>query len=187
MDISSSQILGILGMIFVSLTWWVADRNLKRQAIFDMFKDYRSPQMQYALATLWDMYRAKGKDNFLDEYETIYKKEKQQIQGEQLKNKIKSTEGSLDAQRRMVSQFYGHLTTLYNQKIFPKRIIFKTWKKEDLEIIDVIIIPMENKLREMRNEKPLEKNTVNFPMLALYNHAKKQEGILKGLIRIGNL
>jgi len=87
-------------------------------------------------------------------------------------DRIKVVQNTLHYQRRLVSHFYQHLAALYVNKILTKDIVYKNWSEADLRIIPEIIIPIENKLREVLHKPPLGPLEDNCHLLVLYRDSK---------------
>ncbi len=167
-----SVITAIASALFAGRVWWIAKRTMIHQALLEVQKDYRTPQMQYAVRTLWDFYREHGKDKFVEEYDNRRKKEDKWVSDQEKQKRTESEKSTLHYQRRLVSHFYQHLAALYINKILPKDIVYSIWSEVDLRIIPEIIIPIENKLREVLFEKPVEPLDNNCSLMILYRKSK---------------
>lgn len=58
---------------------------------------------------------------------------------------IRST---IDFHRRQVSQFYGLLTSIYDEGSYQRKWLYTYWRKRELKIIPDILIPLENALAQ---------------------------------------
>ena len=146
------------------------------QALFNLLKDYRSPQMLYAIISLNEFYDKYGKEKFVKEYERIRKKESNQILRQDKEKKIEAMQTTLHYQRRLVSHFYNMLATFYINGVLPKDIVYANWTEADLRIIPEILVPIENKLRAVIFDPPLEPLDMNCSLLVLYNNSIKYGG-----------
>jgi len=167
-----SVIAAIASALFAGWVWWIAKRTMIHQALLDVQKDYRSPQMQYAVRTLWDFYRMYGKDKFVEEYDKKRKEEDNWVSDQERQKRIEFEQATLHYQRRLVSHFYQHLAALYVNGILPKGIVYSNWSEADLRIILEILIPIENKLREVLFKPPLEPLDNNCSLMVLYRDSK---------------
>ena len=135
-------------LLYVTYLYVITSRKtMWHQALLEVNKDYRSEDMMDAVQGLWDFRR---------KYEKEVKKEEETKDEKELEGKIKDRvkekffEGldkdenwKLDIQRRMVTYFYLHLAVLYKHEILTKAIISDIFTKENREIIEKIIIPIE--------------------------------------------
>jgi hypothetical protein len=158
----------------------ITKRNLIYQVLVNLQMEYRSPEMQYAIMRLWDFYKECNKDEetLMKKYGKKYDDEKNWLK-KQKEKPIEALKTTLDHQRRLVSQFYGHLAALYTNKIIPPDVIFATWSEKDLRIIPKIIIPMENKLLEILHKDSREPQPppldVSSKLYQLYIDSKDYE------------
>ena len=145
-------------------------KTMLHHVLEDIHKDYRSPEMHSAVITLRHFYK-KHRETFVDKYEEIRKEDEKRMSSLDEEKRIEA-ERTLHYQRRLVSIFYRHLAALYVDKILPKSIIFREWAESDLRIIPEIIVPIENKLREVLHTPPLPALDENCPLLVLYRDSK---------------
>ena len=167
-----SAIAATASTLFAGCVWWIVKRTMIHQALLDVQKDYRSPQMQYAVRTLWQFYKEHGKEKLVEKYEEIRDEEQIWILSLDKQERVEAEQSTLHYQRRLVSHFYQHLTALYVNKILPKDIVFSIWSEADLRIIPEILIPIENKLREVLHIPPLGPLDENCSLLVLYKDSK---------------
>lgn len=167
-----AAIAAIASSLFAGCVWKIVKRTMIHQALLDVQKDYRSPQMHYAVRTLWDFYREHGEDMFVEEYEKIRKKEDKWVSNKEKQKRIEFEQATLHYQRKLISQFYQHLATLYANGILSKDIIYSSWSEADLRIIPTILVPIENKLREVLFKPPLGSLDENCNLLVLYRNSK---------------
>jgi len=181
----SDYILAVTALIILWYAW--ETRNLKQQmvkqtelqkrilihqSLLSLQKDYRSPQMLYAVRTLWDFYREHGTEKFVEKYEKIREEELKWILTIDRQNRIEAEQTTLHYQRRLVSHFYNQLATLYVNNVLPKDIVYRNWSEADLSIIPEILIPIENKLREVLYKSPLPPLDENSSIMVLYRGSK---------------
>lgn len=147
-------------------------RTLIHQSLLSLQKDYRSPQMLYAVRTLRDFYREHGTEKFVEKYEKIREEERKWILTIDRLKRIEAEQTTLHYQRRLVSHFYNQLATLYINDVLPKDIIYRNWSEADLRIIPEILIPIENKLGEVLYKPPLAPLDENSSLMILYRGSK---------------
>ncbi len=109
----------------------IPKRVTTMKMIADLLKEFRSSQMGTAISKLNKFYESyvNNQNEFIKKYQEENKE--------------------LDDSRRLVSQFYQQLANLrflFFSRLFAKRIINKTWSKNDLQIITTIIIPLEKRI-----------------------------------------
>ena len=167
-----AAIAAIASALFAGGVWKIVKRTMIHQALLDVQKDYRSPQMQYAVRTLWDFYREHGEDMFVEEYEKIRKEEDKWVSDQEKHTRIEFEQATLHYQRRLVSQFYKHLAALRVNEILSKGIVYSNWSEADLRIIPAILVPIENKLYKVLYKPPLEPLNENCNLLVLYRDSK---------------
>lgn len=147
-------------------------RILMHQSLLYLQKDYLLPQMFYAVRTLWEFYREYGKEKFVVKYEEIRDEERRWILSMDKQKRIEAEQTTLHYQRRLVSQFYNQLATLYINGVLPKDIVYANWAEADLRIIPEVLVPIENKLREVLHEPPLGPLDENCSLLVLYRDSE---------------
>jgi hypothetical protein len=158
--------------VFAGLAWWNARQTMRHHLISELRKDYLSPQLHHAVKTLWQFYEECG-ENFVEKYEEKRKEEEEWLSNLNRLEMIKAEQSTLHYQRRLLSHFYQYVATLYLDKILPKGIVFKTWSESDLRIIPEVIVPIENKLREVLHTPPLPPlDEKNYSPLVLYRDSR---------------
>jgi hypothetical protein len=167
-----SAIAAIASALFARCVWRIVKKTMIHQALLDVQKDYRSAQMLYAVKTLWQFYEEHGKQKIVKEYEEIRVEEQKRISLLDKQKRIEAEQSTLHYQKRLVSHFYQHLAALYVNKILPKDIVFSIWSEADLKIIPDILIPIENKLREVLHKPPIEPLNENCNLLVLYRDSR---------------
>ena len=163
-------------------------KTMLHQAFLDIQKDYRSPEMGYALHTLFNFYRDECNEDtktLKKKYKKIFLEEEKKMKEIELKDRIEFSKNAFDYQRRLVTHFYAHLADLYRVKILSKEDIFDYWDWYKLRIIPNIIIPLDEglneilKSRERKVYKPEKIEEINA-MTKLHNdsieyYTKKRE------------
>ena len=167
-----SVIVAIFSFVIACWCWNTARKTLLHHILSDIQRDYRSAEMLHAISRLWNFYRKHGSNKFVAKYEKIRKAdEKSEI--EQIKHQGQSQQITLHYQRRLVSHFYRHLATLYNERILPGRILYSIWGETDLEIIPKVLIPIENRVRQDLTGMPQNPISDSHPLMKLYWDSKQ--------------
>ena len=138
-----SVIAAVVSAVFARAVWQTARKAMLHQAILDVQKDYRSPEILYAVKTLWDFYREHGKDKLVNKYNEKWKQDKEKILQMCEEEKFEAEKATLHYQRRLVSHFYRHLAALNINGILPEDIVYENWTETDLGIIPKIILPLD--------------------------------------------
>jgi hypothetical protein len=156
--------VAIIAAIFAYRAWRVSKGQLKSQIISDILKEYRSVEMGSAIRRLHEEFEQceKIESKLVDSYKNKYESEK-------------TCRESLHNQRRMVSNFYQHVSTLISNGVIKNTVFYSIWTKDDLKIIQDILLPIERKALPClthRAEIPIE----NLPrglknMLEFYEKA----------------
>ena len=152
--------------------WRTTKKTMNYQALVDVRKDYSSPQIFYAVKTLRKFYETHGKETFVEKYEEVREQDEKRISALKEGERIESEQYTLHYQRRIVSHFYQHLAALCKHKIIPRDIVKAEWSEADLRIIPEILIPIENKLREVLHTPPLGPLDEDCNLLFLYKDSK---------------
>jgi len=168
--------IGAIGAALVTYyLYTITKRNLVYQVLVKLQMEYRSPEMLYAISTLWDFYREdcnEDEEKLMEKYGKEYDEEKENLKKvravylekienceEYEENPTEFVKTTLHHQRRLVQMFYEHLAALYANKILPPNIVFEIWTEEMLSIIPKIILPMAKKLAEKTDTKPPDESS----------------------------
>jgi len=164
-------IAALASAIFAAFVCLIVKKTLIHQALLDIHRDYRSHQIQYAIGILWQFYED-NKKTFVDKYDKIRSEEKEWISRLDKQQRIEAQKVTLHYQRKLVTDFYQHLANLYLNRVLPKKMIYKAWTEADLRIIPEVLIPIENKLREvLHGLGPIEEDC---ELLILYRGSKNR-------------
>lgn len=183
-----SPIIAIIAAAIAYYLYVVTRKNLEYQVLVKLQMEYRSPEMLYAIFTLWNFYRDdcnEDEETLMREYGEKYDEEKGILKKvvetyyteirnhrEPMEKPTDFVKTTLDHQRRLVQMFYEHLATLTTNNIIPKKIVYEIWHEETLEIIPLIIIPMAKKLAEKTDTKPPDETS---KLYQLYIDSKEYE------------
>ncbi|MEA2074356.1 MAG: hypothetical protein U9O85_01265 [Euryarchaeota archaeon] len=158
--------IGAIGAALVTYyLYTITKRNLVYQVLVKLQIEYRSPEMLYAIRTLWDFYRDdcnEDEETLMEKYGEKYDEEKrtlQKMRGKPEEKNMEFVKTTLHHQRRLVQMFYEHLATLTTNDIIPKKIVFEIWTEEMLSIVPKIILPMAKKLAEKTDTNPPDENS----------------------------
>jgi hypothetical protein len=125
----------------------IAQGSYRFQVLLPALSEYRSAEMLMAVRSLWNFSR-----NHPTDIEEAYRARRAKdletldtLRGDEQLSHLRTT---LDFQRRLVSQFYAFLTSVYDEGSHQRKWIYTHWGKSDLEIIPKVIAPMERALGE---------------------------------------
>ena len=146
-------VAAIATAIIISLSWittlLMSKRTLSQQSFIDLQKQYREPLMAGAIMALQNTLRGRGIESMKKDYEADLKRWEGRGHNIGLE---KDLYNSLHIQRRLVSHFYHQMEDLYIYRVIKPKVLFRIWKLSALKIIDEIIIPLEDLIRERYEE-----------------------------------
>ena len=112
------------------------DRRLSRQQaareIVTLYmREFRTPQMGRAIASLWDLYRLARRNprELVRLYIKLYRKERNHAFHFEV--------------RRRVSVFFQHLALLAEQEECAREEVYRIWSKSNLDVIPKVLLPLE--------------------------------------------
>ena len=120
----------------------IAEASLRFQVLLPALFEYRSAEMLVAIRSLWDFARAHQND-VAEAYRAQRESDHQQLANLRGDDHLNYLRGTLDFHRRQVSQFYGFLTSVYDEGGLQRKWIYTHWNRSDLKIIPEVIVPME--------------------------------------------
>ena len=123
----------------------IAEAALRFQVLLPVLFEYRSAEMLVAIRSLWDFSRAHPND-ISEAYRTEREKDHQHLANLKGDDHLTYLRGTLDFHRRQVSQFYGFLTSVYDEGGMQRKWLYKHWSRDDLKIIPEVVVPMEKAL-----------------------------------------
>ena len=134
----------------------LTESALIQQTLFALHRDYRSPEMLYAVEHLWGFLACHGPEHIREAYREQCLADERWAdaaikRGERNLDAITRT---LDFQRRLVSDFYLQLAELRVHGVLPDRIIYTSWAEPDLRIIPEVLIPMAEELTSLLKTPP---------------------------------
>lgn len=181
MDIIDFLTIGIaIVAIWISIpAYFVSKKTLNHQALIEIHKEFRSPEMLYALDGVWKFYRDvknkhKKKESkkfekiLIKEYKTKHIQERDKIAEGKL-----AAEESLNYKRRLVTHFYIHLASIHNNGILLPELIFDWWVPSDFKIFNEFIIPLAETASKLNKTPDEETKYALEPLLKLEVACKK--------------
>jgi len=144
----------------------IAEASLRFQVLLPALFEYRSAEMLVAIRALWDFARAHPNE-LAEAFKAQRERDHQHLatlKGDEHLDYLRTT---LDYYRRQVSQFYGFLTSVYDEGGSQRKWIYTHWSRSDLKIIPEVIIPMEKALGQTIGTPA--SSTTPDRLLRLYN------------------
>ncbi len=120
----------------------IAEASLRFQVLLPALFDYRSAEMLIAIRSLWAFAREHS-NNVGEAYKSQCERDSHDLAGLKGDEHVSHLRSTIDFHRRQVSQFYGLLTSVYDEGGIQRKWIYTHWSKSDLEIIPKAIVPME--------------------------------------------
>lgn len=144
-----TSILVIITLFYASSTKRIAqatENSVSQSALLSLQREYGSKEMNEVIQALWRFYRDcdgdenKIKKTFREDYES----------GPNI---------AVENNRRKVTFFYLHLAFLYKHNMINRELITDLFPERDMEIIDKILIPMNQELQDIIDEKDKRKKS----------------------------
>jgi hypothetical protein len=165
-EINTSTVIAIIGTL-ISLGSFIGTliivkitrRRENHQNLLQQISNYSKPEMHSAIKRLWNLYRDYGQHKLVENYIEIMNRENQKSKTIRISDRLKYEITTIHYQRRMITTFYRGLGMLLRNNLIPKKETYEYWAKTDVEIVDKIIIPIENKLGEELNVTKINKKT----------------------------
>ncbi len=136
----------------------ISEAALRFQVLVPALTDYMSADMYVAISNLWNFYNV-APDTLSERF--ISQRNSDQRNADSLKpaERMDFIKTTVDYHRRQVGQFYGLLTSIYDEGGFQRKWLYTYWRKRELQILLKIIIPLEAALaKEIGTEEPLLSN-----------------------------
>lgn len=148
-----SILIAVISAIISMTVWRTSRQTLKRQNVKNLSLEYRSSEMLFAVRRFWELYRENG-DEFIQKFFEIDKMEMQKLAKIAGYNRKSYIESTINYQRRLIISFYTDLAISYQGKLLHKKDLFLNWSKADIDIIPIIIQPVEiERLRKIYGTK----------------------------------
>jgi hypothetical protein len=158
-------------------TWIRSRRNLKREIVNDLFKEYSSEDMGAAIHALHEAFRTstgkktnddigwEDKRKWIDHYKALYS----------------AGDYTLHYQRRMVSSFYQRIAFSAKGR-FVKRTVLEMWGQKDHPFVLNLLMPIETiampeLLEGKLIENPIPQFNYKYPMWRMVQFWKKEQPI----------
>ncbi len=153
-----SATVAILSLLGTFIIFNVTRYRENYQNLLERINFYSDPEMMLAVQKLWALYRD-YKENFPEKYIEIMISENKKIEKRPQSERLNLQVTTLHYQRRIVSQFWKGLSILMKNNLIPQKSVYDWWSQDDIEIIEKVIIPIENKLAEHYNVPKVNKKT----------------------------
>jgi len=153
------EAFGSGGIIALVIGLFIAKKSLTQPALTDLLKEYRSYKMGFAIRELWYCYRElcnEDEETWIKYYVNRFFDDDE-------------GENSLHNLRRIVSQFYQQVATLYYNRGLRKKIVKIIWF--DLAIVEKILLPIAIEAMSIivGEEITVEKDSSLYYMFKLCN------------------
>ncbi len=196
----STFVVALIAIVLSILAFNEGKKAAKYQILYNLASEYRSVEMLHAVRTLWDFYRrikynlriiktndedlkccdlCAIKNKLREEY--YRKKELDDIKIEEsaCNNRLEIERDSLHNQRRIVSNYYQFLATLFKIKAFKPKIIPDYWEERDLRIIPLILLSLEYGLQVENGNKDPKNHPALLRMKYIYeNHPDAKSALM---------
>jgi hypothetical protein len=106
-------------------------RHAAKELLTGYLREYRTPQMGRAIASLWDLYRLARRNprELVRLYIKLYRKERSHAFHFEV--------------RRRVSIFFQHLALLVEEEEYVRDEVYRIWTKSSLDVIPKVLLPLE--------------------------------------------
>lgn len=131
----------------------IAQAALRFQVLVPALNEYRSAQMYIAIRALWAYYKLDPK-TLAERFEQDRARDLEMEATVEPAEFVDFIEGTIDFHRRLVSQFYNLLTSIYAEGGDQRKWLYTYWSKRELRIIPRILIPLERALANAIQTKP---------------------------------
>jgi hypothetical protein len=149
----------------------IAEASLRFQVLLPALFEYRSAEMLVAIRALWEFARAHPND-LAGAFKAQRERDQQHLATLKGNEQLAFLRTTLDYHRRQVSQFYGFLTSVYDEGGSQRKWIYTHWGRSDLKIIPEVIVPMEKALGQTIGA-PASSITLDR-LLRLYNDSPEK-------------
>ena len=121
------------------LNYRLSERTDKRKGIWDILSMYSKEDLRSGIRTLWDLCgRKDNKEDFIKEFLS-----------DEAKNK------KVCPMRRTVTNFWITFGTLLKHKMINRNIAHELWSRNEVGIVEEIIIPLEDAIAQSLNSPKL--------------------------------
>jgi hypothetical protein len=154
-----TSVIAALSLIGTLIIFNIAKRRENHHNFLERISFYMLPEMLMATQRLREHYRTYGDSNFLDKYIEIMNAENEQMASMPAIDRHDYVLGTLHYQRRLVTHFWRGMSLYIKSDLVPRKAVFNWWTRDDVEIVNKIIIPIENRLAEHLNISILNPKT----------------------------
>lgn len=120
----------------------ISEAALRFQVLVPALTDYMSADMYVAIGNLWSFYKL-DPGTLGERFIKQRNADQQKIDALAPTEKMEFIKSTVDYHRRQVGQFYGLLTSIYDEGGHQRKWLYTYWRKRELQIIPKIIIPLE--------------------------------------------
>lgn len=136
----------------------LSEAALRFQVLVPALTDYMSADMYVAIGSLWSFYKV-DPNTLGSRFIARRNSDQQVIDGLSPEKRMDFIKTTVDYHRRQVGQFYGLITSIYDEGGHQRKWVYTYWRKRDLQILPKIIIPLETELaRAIGTDIPLISN-----------------------------
>lgn len=166
-----SAVVAFLSLLGTILIYSITRHRENYQNLLERINFYFSAEMMVAVRSMWSFYRKYGDPEFLDKYIEVMNREAKEIKSMSPSERLEYERLSLHNQRRMVTQFWRGLSILMKTSLLPKNAVFKWWAQDDVDIVQRIVIPLENRIADHLEVSRL--NRKSEPLYYLVKNTRK--------------
>lgn len=182
-----SVIAAVASLAAFIMAWWAwraSKKEVRHRALYELQKEYRTPEMHAAVSALWKLY---------DTYPRSFTKRLRIARDRKPFERLSAEERfySMDGQRRLVSHFFTQLGVLVEAGEVPRNVIFRLWEPDNIRIVDLVLIPLEETVaQEHPGRRTWPRIKRDHPLRILYEASQDYPGrwrqcIANALWRIG--
>ena len=125
----------------------ISEAALRFQVLVPALTDYMSADMYVAIGNLWSFYKT-DPSTLGGRFITQRNSDQQTIDSLPPEKRMDFIKTTVDYHRRQVGQFYGLVTSIYNEGGHQQKWVYTYWRKRELQILPKIIIPLETALAQ---------------------------------------
>ncbi len=138
-----------LSSVVVASAVFVITRNRENYGhLQERMAAYVSSEMLMAIKRLWEHYRKYGDSEFAEKYIGVMLEEDRKMRSMSPSAMLDFQAVTLHYQRRIVTRFWREVAMLLKFNLIPRNVAFRVWYREDVEIVDKVLIPIENRLAD---------------------------------------
>jgi len=165
-----SLIISLASFLGAVVIFAISSRRENHQNLLQRVSVFYSPEIHMANQRLWNLYREYGEEGFLGKYIEIMNKENQDANALPIAERMEFQRGTLHYQRRVVSSFWRGTAILIKYSLVPRNVVLKWWSRDDVEIVNKIIIPIEDRVADYLRVSRLNPKTDPLYYLVSIRH-----------------